>query len=45
MKKNKKMAYTYIDKSDKVQVFTLAHKVPTYGLETTEFRTPLHVVQ
>lgn len=37
------MAYTYIDKSDKVQLFTLTHKAPTYGLETTEFRTPLHV--
>ena len=34
---------SYVKKSDKVQLFTLTHKVPTYGLETTEFRTPLHV--
>lgn len=37
------MAYTYIYKSDKVQLYTMTCKVPTYGLETTEFRTPLHV--
>ena len=34
---------SYVKKSDNVQIFTLTHKVPTYGLETTEFRTPLHV--